>query len=146
MTALTIFPISLWYPPENTYDNWKLVAECGFNIVPFQSPSVAEGLRVLDWLREFGIKGMVQDPRVGPRLPDQPAWQDTVRQVVADYGKHPALWGYFMADEPRFAGIEQLASCRKPFKWLIKTISHTVTCCRLPAIHVGSVRLIIAPM
>lgn len=116
MTVLKVFPICLWYPPENTYDNWKLVAECGFNIVPFQAHSVADGLRVLGWLAELGIKGMVQDPRVNPRLVDKPDWQETVSQVVADYGNHPALWGYFLADEPRFAGIEQLGKLSQAFQ------------------------------
>ncbi|MHB1356294.1 MAG: hypothetical protein ACYCZF_09995 [Anaerolineae bacterium] len=116
MAVLSIFPVCLWYPPRNTRENWKLVADCGFNIVPFRAPNVTEGLRVLDWLQEFGVKGMVQDPRISTHLPDHPAWQDTVRQVVADYCQHPALWGYFMTDEPRFEGIPNLARLTRAFQ------------------------------
>jgi hypothetical protein len=71
---------------------------------------------VLDWLQELEIKGMVQDPRVSPRLPDHPDWQDTISQVVATYGQHPALWGYFMTDEPRYEGIANLAKLTRAFQ------------------------------
>lgn len=109
------FRISFWYPPANTREAWKLAADCGFNVVPFRSAGRAEGRQVLDWLQEFGLLGMVEDRRISPRIVDTPGWEETVRQVVADYGDHPALWGYFMADEPRLAGIPPLAALTRAF-------------------------------
>jgi len=111
-----IFPIMFWYPPANTYENWKLAADCGFTIVPFQAGSPVEGLQVLDWLHEFGIQGMVQDRRISPNLVDQPGWEDTVRQVAADYSSHPALWGYFMTDEPRMVTIDRLGKLTRAMR------------------------------
>ncbi|MHB9034386.1 MAG: hypothetical protein ACYC6L_15240 [Anaerolineae bacterium] len=110
-----LFRLSFWWPPENTYEAWKLVADCGFNVVPFRSRSREEGRQVLDWLQEFGILGMVEDRRIHPRIVEQPGWEDTVRQVAADYADHPALWGYFMADEPRLAGIPPLGKLTRAF-------------------------------
>ncbi|MCE5258061.1 MAG: hypothetical protein LLG44_03260 [Chloroflexi bacterium] len=112
----SVFPVMFWYPPANTYANWKLAAECGFNVVPFRAHSAAEGRQVLDWLEEFGIQGMVEDWRITPKLVERPDWQETVRQVVTDYSSHPALWGYFMTDEPRFATLGRLGKLSQAVK------------------------------
>ena len=111
MAQENVFPISFWCQPTNTYENWKTVAECGFTVAPISATSVEEGRKVLDWLQEFGLKGMIVDPRITVTLPETRGWKETILQIVADYQDHPALWGYYITDEPgldRFANLSKL--------------------------------------
>jgi hypothetical protein len=113
MAQDNVFPISFWCQPTNTYENWKTVAECGFTVAPILATSAEEGRKVLDWLQEFGIKGMIVDPRITVTMPDARGWKDTVQQIVSTYQDHPALWGYYITDEP---GLERFANLAKLVK------------------------------
>ncbi|MHB9034387.1 MAG: hypothetical protein ACYC6L_15245, partial [Anaerolineae bacterium] len=111
-----VFPISFWVQPENTYENWKTVAECGFTVVPVTATSVKDGLQVLDWLKEFGIYGMIHEPRVNALMTEKRGWKDIVQEVVDAYHGHPALWGYYVTDEPGYERFENLAKIIKAFQ------------------------------
>jgi len=111
-----VYPISFWCQPTNTYENWKTVAECGFTVVPVSAASIEEGRQVLDWLLEFGIQGMILDPRVNHAMTEKRGWKEIVQEVVDGYNDHPALWGYFITDEPGLERFEALGKIVKAFQ------------------------------
>ncbi len=111
-----VFPISFWCQPANTYENWKTAAECGFTVVPVSAATVKEGRKVLDWLSEFGIQGMISDPRISHKMTEKRGWKDTIQEVTAAYHDHPALWGYYVTDEPGLERFESLAKIIKAFQ------------------------------
>ena len=92
------FMISIfWAPPsEHTNDKqYDYLKEAHINVVPCIHPSLAGQAdmqrRVLDLAHARGMKVMVYNPK---RYTD-------VKAVVADFKEHPALWGYYLKDEPR---------------------------------------------
>jgi len=111
-----LFPITFWcgVPPERaTPERYREIAEAGFSIAQV-SGSKERIRRQLDWCYDAGITGMVIDGRiVSTELPSRPGWKDTVRAVVAEYREHPALWGYFVLDEPsaqQFPALAQIVA------------------------------------
>jgi len=113
-----VFPISFWVQPANTYENWKTAAECGFTVVPVHAATVEEGRQVLDWLQEFGILGMIADPRINHKMTENRGWKEAIQQVVEAYQDHPALLGYYVTDEPGYDRFEALAKIIKTFRKL----------------------------
>jgi len=103
------FPLSYWVAPPAELARYAEAAECGFTIVPIPAETPEAGHRGLDLAEQVGLKGMVIDPRIHRDLPDQRDWERTVRAVVSDYSGHPALWGYYITDEPSFRHFANLA-------------------------------------
>jgi len=112
------FPISFWsytnlrehgqHMDEVEVDMW---ADAGFTVP--QSPSydpsdpaqVAHMRRLLDWAQERGMKLILSDPRCharrgpeGKLIPDD--YTDGVKAAVAQFGDHPAVFGFHVGDEP----------------------------------------------
>lgn len=104
-----IFPIMAWEWMPNDPDVIKEVAACGFNIAGFATP------QTLDLVHEAGMYAFVTDPRLSQhdwRHVDAPAVQAAIGEVIAEVGKHPAVFGYYIKDEPHvdeFAGLEVAA-------------------------------------
>jgi len=72
------------------------------------------------------MKAIVNDPRVGNydwEHVDAAAARQKVQSLVAEVGNHPAVFGYYLRDEPPasyFAGLEKVASAVRelsPGKW-----------------------------
>jgi len=85
-----------WAPPvEHTNDRqYDYLKEAHINVIPCIHPSlegrVAIQRKILDLAHARGMKVMVRDPE---RHSD-------ARAVTADFKEHPALWGYYLKDEP----------------------------------------------
>ena len=105
------FPISYWHgvPADMaSLERYQEVAEAGFSIALFGGTE-EQIKKTLDWCEQAGVVGMVIDRRMpNPRveLPDD--LDERLRGITAAYSKHPALWGYFITDEPSAVEFERL--------------------------------------
>jgi hypothetical protein len=63
---------------------------------------------MLDLCQLVGLEALVLDSRIFPRMTASPKWPEILRQVVADYTDHPALFGYFVTDEPGYGSFKAL--------------------------------------
>lgn len=109
------FIITYWCGPplkETTEERYREVKEAGFNIA-FVSIDGAfkkeDNLRLLDIASKIGLKCIIADPRLTLDLPTKPDWQKTLDEVIKDYSSHPALYGYFLMDEPNAGHFPFLA-------------------------------------
>ncbi len=95
-------------PTEFTQEKFAELAGANFTIAMIQSDSAENNLKALDLCKANGIKGLVVDPRIklhGRR----DNWTDDLDGVVKDYASHPALWGYFIIDEPNADSFNNIA-------------------------------------
>jgi hypothetical protein len=88
------------------------MVECGFNVVPppYDAIDAATSRRFLELCSAHGVKGLLVDPRV--RITATGELSARLDEVDADFGAHPALYGYVLDDEPplsRFAGLAELS-------------------------------------
>jgi hypothetical protein len=125
------YPIGFWsytnlgehgkHMNEAEVEQW---ADAGFtltqspNFDPKKPAQVAQIRRVLDWAHERGMKLVVCDPRCYARSVDQggklvvPAdYADGIRAAVAQFGKHPATFGFHVGDEPDAAMKDAFFAC-----------------------------------
>ncbi len=109
------FAILPWGGTRPDPDILREIRECGFNLAGFVRP---EGL---DAVAAAGLKCIVSDSRthVGD---DQAKLEDAeiarrVRELVDRVGGHPAVFGYYLRDEPSatiYSGLARwAAACRK---------------------------------
>jgi hypothetical protein len=110
------FLLSFWYPPTASLASYLRLAGCGFNLAPLMMETPVQGRKILDLAQQVGLKVLALDNRLYPGLALKPNWRDLVQQVVADYGDHPALWGYFVADEPSAQQYPHLAEICRAFE------------------------------
>ncbi len=106
-------PIMTWPGPDASLLNaetFRLVAEAGFSVNMSFLGSRDANLKALDLAWAAGLKLMVQDDRVAKLLDDPAAPLDALAAVVADYKDHPALYGYFITDEPNASKFERLGA------------------------------------
>ncbi|MBD3293412.1 MAG: hypothetical protein GF393_10845, partial [Armatimonadia bacterium] len=113
------FPIGFWAGPPadyNTLETWQTAAEGNFTFVgPRGGFSLEENLKMLDLCEHAGIKVLVTDPRIGWTMTATPEWEETIGEIVSDYSDHPALFGYYLKDEPNFQTFEALGKLRAEF-------------------------------
>ena len=116
-----LFPITYWYgvpPSEATFERYQEVAEAGFNIA--QAGGTREQIhQVLGWCAGIGIKACVMDsrmPRAGQLSGEE--WKKQIAAIVKDFHNHPALWGYFITDEPSADLFADLGKICAEFKRL----------------------------
>lgn len=109
------FPISYWAGPPAEATRYQEVAECGFTLAFAGGGTPEEGRQILDWAQQAGLRVLLADPRIHRDLPQQPEWERVVGAVVQDYGQHPALWGYYLTDEPSVAHFPNLAKLTRAF-------------------------------
>jgi hypothetical protein len=96
------FLISYWWGPTITQEAARLITAANFNVAQVGGKSVDEIRTQLDVCKANGLKAIVLPD--GDRLMAKP-YTDTdfvagIDSVVRDYSSHPALWGYFLQDEP----------------------------------------------
>ena len=88
------FPIGIYAPGEA--ENLPLLRDAGFDLVlgpatrPFLDAALASGIRVL------AVPGTPAGPTFDPAL---------LRNTVLAFGRHPALWAWYLADEPDLRGV-----------------------------------------
>jgi hypothetical protein len=114
------YPISYWYgPPQefNTQATWQTAKDCNFTVCgPAGGYSVEENRKMLDLCQAVGTKAMVVDGRISWQMTAGDRWRETVGQIVADYGSHPALYGYYLQDEPNYEQFQALGAISREFE------------------------------
>ena len=125
------FPLSSWAcgdatrAPEEQVREW---AEIGLTLI--MTPTVTDDprthahvRRMLDLCAENGIEAMVLDNRVAtpggnwrnpPEVRTLPAdYRERAAEAVKEFGKHPAVWGFHVTDEPLCGNVPAVAqACR----------------------------------
>lgn len=100
------FPIAAWCAPPVRETNDARYAEyagAGFTVVlpALEDPYLARhNLERLDVARRCGLFAIVRDIRAHPGVATRRGWRAVVDSVAATYAAHPAMLGYFLADEP----------------------------------------------
>lgn len=93
----SFFPIMAWNGPPNDLDVLKKMRACGLTVAGFVPP---EGL---DNCRAAGLKAIVSDARVSGydwHKVDPVAARARVAELVGRVKDHPAVFGYYLRDEP----------------------------------------------
>lgn len=114
------FPIMAWNWVPNDPAVLQKMRDCGLTVAGFVSPST------LDNCEAMGLKAIVSDPRTSgydwTNVNEVEARQK-VASLVAEVGSHPALYGYYLRDEPNaslFPGLAKVADLIRelsPGKW-----------------------------
>ena len=71
--------------------------------------TVERNRKILDTAKATGLKVILSDPRMPLAISGNADAEKSIRAIVADYRKHPALMGYFLTDEPGAGAFEGLA-------------------------------------
>ncbi len=97
------FPISYWAGPpreHSTDETYADIAAANFTLA-FNGD--------LDLSQRHGLKCMVFDGRVAGVRPAGAETDAAMDAVVAEHRDHPALWGYYLQDEPHSSAFASLA-------------------------------------
>src|SRR5438128_353318 len=99
------FPVMPWNSAPGDPAVLKKMHDCGFTVAGFVAP------KDLDAVAAAGMKAIVNDPRVGGydwTNVDATLARKNVESLVAEVNNHPAVYGYYLRDEPTvpyFAGL-----------------------------------------
>ncbi|MDB6123329.1 MAG: hypothetical protein JWQ71_2322 [Pedosphaera sp.] len=114
------FPVMAWNYAPNDPAVLKKLKECGLTVAGFVAPGT------LDACEAAGLKAIVSDARTSgydwTKVDDTIA-RSNVTSIVKETGKHPAVYGYYLRDEPGtglFPGLAKLAALiheMAPGKW-----------------------------
>ena len=114
------FPIGFWAGPpadHNTLETWETAAAANFTFVgPRGGFTTEDNLKMLDLCEQAGIEVMVTDGRIGWTMTGLPGWEETVGEIVGDYADHPALFGYYLQDEPNYLHFQALGQIHAEFE------------------------------
>ncbi len=102
------FLISYWYGPEPDQQRFTEIAEANFNVA-----MTGGGIKALDIAQQCGLKVLLMDPRIYHRRASDTGLEERLDAVVEEFGDHPALWGYYVTDEPNASQFEQLATVNR---------------------------------
>src|SRR3954470_19889541 len=118
--ATNLFPIMPWNSPPADPAVLKRIKDCGFTVAGFVPPAA------LDMCEKAGLKAIVSDSRTSDynwKSVDEAKARQRVEDLVSQVANHPAVFGYYLRDEPStdmFGGLEKVASVirdRDPKKW-----------------------------
>lgn len=116
----SFFPLMAWGTTSSNAAEFQKMRECGLTVAGFVAP------KDLDVCHAAGLKAIVLDSRVCGydfRNLDAAVARKNVAELVAETGRHPAVYGYYLQDEPGadlFAGLAAASSIVKelaPGKW-----------------------------
>ena len=114
------FPIGCWRgpsPAHNTLEHYQRVRDCNFNIVGPSGGYTPESHRtLLDLAAKAGLKAILVDGRISSQMVMRDDWKSLVTQIVADYASHPALYGYYLHDEPSSVLFDPLGKISREFE------------------------------
>jgi hypothetical protein len=85
--------VTYWAGPAMTEATARQMAEGGFNLVWCQESE-------LDTAHRHGLRAMLQAGVIAPASLDQPAQRGELDALIARVRTHPALYAYFITDEP----------------------------------------------
>src|SRR4051794_4138236 len=114
------FPIMAWNHAPADPKVLAQMHDCGLTVAGFVTADN------LDRVHAAGMKAIVNDPRTGNydwEHVDAAAARKNVESLIAQVGKHPAVFGYYLRDEPvasYFDGLEKVAGPLRelsPGKW-----------------------------
>ena len=116
----SFFPIMAWNHAPADEAVLKKMRDCGLTVAGFVTKDN------LDRVHAAGMKAIVNDPRVGNydwANVDAATARKNVTSLIAEVNNHPAVFGYYLRDEPPagyFPGLEKVASVVRelaPGKW-----------------------------
>lgn len=96
--------VTYWAGPDMTEATAAQMAEGGYNVVWCNKTQ-------LDTVHKHGLRAMVHDGLINPASLDDPARKAELDQLIAAVKDHPAMYAYFIGDEPnaaRFPGLGKL--------------------------------------
>ncbi len=115
-----LFPIMPWNNPPNDPAVLRKIHDCGFTLAGFVSPAALDNCAAAD------LKALVSDNRTANydwSNVDADKARTNVSSLVAEVNQHPAVFGYYLRDEPPanwFPHLEKVASAVREFapgKW-----------------------------
>jgi hypothetical protein len=98
--------VTYWAGPAMTDAVAKQMAEGGFNLVWC-------GEKDLDLVHRHGLRAQLTDGLLSPATLDNPAQREKLDALIARVAKHPAMYCYFITDEPgagAFAALGKLVA------------------------------------
>ncbi len=98
--------VTYWAGPTLTDAVAKQMADGGFNLVWC-------GEQQLDIAQKHGLRAQLQDGLLAPAALDDPAQRIKLEALIDRVRRHPALYSYFITDEPStaaFAGLGKLVA------------------------------------
>lgn len=114
------FPIMAWDGAPNDLAVLRKMHDCGLTVAGFVPPAA------LDACRDAGLKAIVSDPRVGGydwQHVDATVARKRVEELIGQVGNHPAVFGYYLRDEPTasffpgLAAVSNIVKERHPGVW-----------------------------
>src|SRR5205085_5925359 len=96
-TDTNFFPIMAWNWAPNDAAVLNNMRACGLSVAGFVAPGT------LNACQAAGLKAIVSDARTSGydwASVDEAKARENVASLVAEVGKHPALFGYYLRDEP----------------------------------------------
>lgn len=113
------YPISYWSGPPaslSRLETWQTVRDCNFTVAgPRGGYSLADNRKMLDFCQQVGLKAMVVDNRISWTMVEEDDWKDVIGGIVRDYAPHPALFGYYLQDEPSHQLFQPLGQISREF-------------------------------
>src|SRR3954454_3424969 len=109
------FPIMAWDGVPNDLAVLKKMHDCGLTVAGFAPPAA------LDKCQAAGLKAIVSDNRVGGydwQHVDPKIARKQVAELIHEVRKHPAVYGYYLRDEPRASFFPGLAAVSTVVKQL----------------------------
>ncbi len=85
--------VTYWAGPSMTDATAQQMKEGGWNLVWCSE-------KELDVVQRHGLRGQLTDPLLTPASLDDPARHKQLDELIARVRKHPALYAYFIVDEP----------------------------------------------
>jgi hypothetical protein len=98
--------VTYWAGPAMTDAVARQMAEGGFNLVWCTE-------KTLDVAQRHGLRAQLQDGLLSPATLDDPARREKLDALIARVRTHPALYSYFITDEPsaaQFPGLGKLVA------------------------------------
>ena len=110
-----VFPLMAWNSPPNDPAVLKQMRECGLTVAGFVPPAA------LDNCKAAGLLAIVSDPRLSNydwTKVDPAKARENVAAVIKEVRNHPAVFGYYLRDEPSAAYFKGLATVSQVIKEL----------------------------
>ncbi len=85
--------VTYWAGPPMTDATARQMAAGGWNLVWCREPE-------LDVAQRHGLRAQLTDPLLAPASLADPAHQEKLDALIARVRQHPALYSYFITDEP----------------------------------------------
>lgn len=116
------YPITYWFGIRREYiyradgsfatEEIDRVKDAGFTLMLAEFDTETN-LLVLDAAHERGMKVMVSDGDISHAIYNPEQRREYLASAVEKYGRHPALFGYHIVDEPNASAFDMLAEIRE---------------------------------